>query len=213
MPVEITPGMKFSSWTVISKEGKSKGRSIMWNCRCDCGQKRAVQATSLRKGYSTNCGCVRREKFLAANTTHGHGRRNGHSPEFKTYKAMKARCYNPNNTEYHRYGGRGVNVCDRWLNDFDAFLDDMGPRPSSGHSIDRIDNDRGYSPDNCRWATAREQVLNSSVVKPVVRSDGREYACIADAASDTGVHPSGIGACARGLQSASGGYGWEYKNG
>ena len=80
-------------------------------------------------------------------------------PLYDTWNAMKQRCYNPNNNDFHNYGGRGITVCQRWLDDFWNFVEDMGDRPD-GHSIDRIENDQGYSPDNCKWSTSTEQVLN-----------------------------------------------------
>lgn len=81
-------------------------------------------------------------------------------PEYKAWVSMKSRCYNPNENGYEHYGGRGIKVCDRWLDDYQSFLDDMGKRPSLNHSIDRIDNDGNYEPSNCKWSEPYEQVRN-----------------------------------------------------
>jgi hypothetical protein len=94
-----------------------------------------------------------------SNFRHGHSRKGAASPEYEVWKAMRARCRNPRDHRWCNYGGRGIQVCDRWQS-FEAFYEDMGPRPSPQHSIDRIDNDGNYEPANCRWATQSEQLLN-----------------------------------------------------
>lgn len=147
-------GQRFGRLLVVSRspsDGKPR-----WLCRCDCGQDTIVKARHLRGGETTSCGCFRREVIGDRQRT--HGMRN--SPEYLTWQAMKRRCYTPTHKDYANYGGRGISICDRWLNSFEAFLGDMGPRPEA-RSIDRINNDGNYEPGNCRWATASEQSRNT----------------------------------------------------
>lgn len=133
------------------------------NVRCDCGMLKLVDGEGLKKGSTVSCGCAKAEtaRLLGQSSRqHGHVGKHVPSPEYRTWTAMKTRCINLNHRYYANYGGRGIAVCDRWSQSFEAFLKDMGPRPSLGHSIDRIDNDRGYEPGNCRWATRAEQNRN-----------------------------------------------------
>jgi hypothetical protein len=110
---------------------------------------------------TVSCGCLHREMTGKRNTTHGHSRQGQHTSEYMAWTSMKNRC-KPTAPEKNRqyYYARGIGVCTRWLESFEAFLADMGPKPGPGHSLDRIDNDRGYDPENCRWATAKEQAWN-----------------------------------------------------
>lgn len=155
----LVAGQKFGRWTVLSFAGVTKEAS-RWACRCDCGTERVVAQRQLILGRSGSCGCLKREIRAAAlralRTTHGMSE----SPEFNTWTLILGRCCNPNNAAFSRYGGRGILICDRWKGSFQAFLEDVGPRPSPEHSIDRIDNNRGYEPSNVRWATRLQQARN-----------------------------------------------------
>ncbi len=150
-------GQQFGRWTVVSFAGMDLARST-WNCRCECGVIRVVLAKSLIKSLSRSCGCYKRDVAGLALTTHGQ---TGTS-EYNIWTKMRARCNNPTNNQFHNYGGKGITVCERWLNSFAHFFADMGPKPTPTHSIDRIDNKLGYFKDNCRWATPKQQAGNTS---------------------------------------------------
>lgn len=154
-------GERFGNLTIIEWDSVKN----LWECLCDCGSLDFVRLIRLRSGKKTHCGCKRKAELEAKRM-----RRESHRAEYAIWLGMLGRCYGAtkgNVKTYARYGARGITVCDRWrlgvdgLSAFQCFVADMGKRPSRGHSIDRIDNDAGYDPNNCRWATAKEQSRNT----------------------------------------------------
>lgn len=154
--IDLT-GQRFGRLVVIERAGSSTSGFALWRCRCDCGKEIVVRGPLLRNGTTKSCGCFRSEVSRDSNTTHGqYGTR-----LYRIWYAMKTRTTNPHSENYKNYGGRGITVCPEWLNDFAAFqMWALSHGYQDDLSIDRIDNDKGYSPDNCRWATAKEQRHN-----------------------------------------------------
>lgn len=141
-----------------------EGRATFWECSCSCGATINYLSCHLLDGFVNSCGCLRREgRARGYNKKHGHSRGGKTTGEYNSWASLIQRCTNPNHIEYPTYGAAGVKVCQRWLDSFEAFLEDMGPKPTPRHTIDRFPNQSGdYTPDNCRWATQKEQQNNRS---------------------------------------------------
>lgn len=146
-------GERFNRLVVIEKVEKKYGKWIV-KVKCDCGSIKKVYLYDIQRGKVKSCGCLNQELRIKRATSHGMKG----TKIYTTWKNIRNRCHNKNNPQYHNYGGRGIKICERW-NNFQNFYDDMGDIPE-GKSIDRIDNDGDYSPDNCKWSTYQEQAEN-----------------------------------------------------
>ena len=166
-PKDIS-GMKFGRLTAIRKVGTTNGggrcSKSIWLCKCDCGNEKEVLRNSLVSGNTNSCGCLETEVKKTMHLKHGMAK----TRLWKIWCGMKERCNNPNNQDYPYYGGRGIKVCDEWLNDFQMFHDWAIKNGYTDElTIDRIDNDSNYEPSNCRWATRKEQTRNRSITKKI----------------------------------------------
>lgn len=181
-------GERFGRLVVIKFAGISRNQKSTFMCRCDCGNETVVIGGNLCSGIAKSCGCLRNQRTRERMTTHGMS----HHPAYGRYALMLDRCYNTECDEYHNYGGRGIYVCDRWRKSIKAFLQDVGEPPSHTHSIDRINNDGPYEPENCRWATKTEQNINRRVTKWFRRND--VVMCESEWSKSLGMKKDGVSA-------------------
>lgn len=155
-PTHDLTGKVFGRWTIVDFSHRDNDSNPFWNAICSCGTVRKVEGSSIFSGKSRSCGCLQRDSV----TTHGRSE----SLIYQVWGGMVGRCHNKKDPSYYRYGGRGITVCDRWRDSFENFLEDMGEKPE-GMSIDRINNNSCYCPENTRWATPTEQQRNRNCNK------------------------------------------------
>lgn len=187
MPVAIPVKAVYGRLTVLSEAPQGAGRNRRFVCRCTCGTIKEVFLNSLRSGTSRSCGCLAAELTVKRGQTHGLSNAAGYS----CWRAMNARCSDPNNPSYEYYGGKGITVFEGWRNDPAAFLDHIGPRPSKRHSIDRINSALGYEPGNVRWATDSQQNRNKPAINKWIEYRG-ELRLLIDVAKETGTRLSTV---------------------
>jgi len=179
-PFDIS-GMKFGSLVAVKIDGK-KGRQNLWLCECDCGNYHHTTVYLLKSGGVKSCGCQK------GKLRHRHCVGGAASSEYSCWRNMKQRCYNQNNGEFKNYGARGIRVCERWLNSFETFLEDMGGKPNASYSIDRIDVNGNYSHENCRWVTTKTQ--NDNKRQSVMVTAFGETLSLTSIARKYGINPT-----------------------
>ena len=176
-------GMKFGRLTVLKRVENNKHGQACWLCKCSCGNEIVVVGGSLKSGLTQSCGCLQREFMRNINLSHGMS----HTKIYKKWKGMMARCYNPKHKNFGDYGGRGIRVCERW-HVFDNFYEDVSQMEhfgEKGYSLERENNDKDYCPENCHWASAKEQCRNrrSNIT---VEYNGKKM-CLMEAAEKSGI--------------------------
>lgn len=181
-------GIYFGRLHVIGYAGKTRDGRTRWACNCQCGGTAVVAGKKLNNGHTQSCGCLLKEharKNAAKSRTHGQTK----TATYQAWRGMRDRCENPSNSSYKNYGGRGIKVCQRWLESFENFFADMGARPTAKHSLDRFpDQDGDYEPKNCRWATWTEQQRNKRN-NSLLTYNGKTQ-CISAWAEEKGISPA-----------------------
>ena len=174
-------GKIFDKLKVLNDSGlRSSQGFVRWWCRCACGTLTLVGSGSLLAGDIRSCGCLRGKQIK-----HGQTKNGKRTTEYVTWCNILKRCYNKKCDKYFRYGGRGIFVDERWRNDFASFFKDMGVKPTSKHTIERIDNNGPYSPENCKWATQKEQNRNKKNNR-LIKYNGKTL-CLTEWAEKLGV--------------------------
>lgn len=190
--MDVQTGQRFGRFVVLADAPRRSGARA-YCCVCDCGENRTVDGPALTRGLSQSCGCLKRERTGDARRSHG---RSGDAI-YRIWCGIKTRCSNPGRREFSYYGGRGISVCERWRDGdgsrsgFECFVADMGERPSPDHSVERIDNDGNYDPNNCVWATTLEQRRNTSATYKIAH--GGEVLSTAAWSERTGIPALQIG--------------------
>lgn len=187
-PTPNLTGNRYGRLVVTSATVKDKYANVLFVCQCDCGGTINAQHCNLRNGKTVSCGCKRRSG--ESNLRHGAARVGKMAGEYKVWCGIKRRCLNQNEKDYPLYGGRGIKICDEWLDDFQAFISFVGPRPTASHQIDRIDSNGNYEPGNVRWATPQEQARNRRNNK-IVEYQGRSM-CLSEASALAGLKHSTV---------------------
>lgn len=176
-------GLQFGKLTVTGTALRS-GRPN-WICLCSCGKTKTIRSSFVRCGHTVSCGCAHAAGMERSVVTHGNSRVGKMTAEYICWRQMRIRCHKSSDKSFADYGGRGISVCPQWRESFSQFLADMGPRPSSDHSIERIDNSGNYKPSNCRWATRLEQCRNRRSNKMLTHNGKTQ--CMKDWAKELGV--------------------------